>query len=152
MNDNFVILPDTTCDLSADIRKEFSIDYVSAHYTAPDGKERDCLLDWKKEGLEKEIFYKDLRSRPNDYSTAPPSPAEFAAAIGKNYREGKGVLILTISSALSGTYDFAKEGADEFIAGSSRRPRPRSRFASLQRGDGAYGGLRFYSARRRQNA
>lgn len=116
MNDNFVILPDTTCDLSADIRKEFSIDYVSAHYTAPDGKERDCLLDWKKEGLEKEIFYKDLRSRPNDYSTAPPSPAEFAAAIGKNYREDKGVLILTISSALSGTYDFAKEGADEFIA------------------------------------
>lgn len=116
MNDNFVILPDTTCDLSADIRKEFSVDYVSAHYTAPDGKERDCLLDWKKEGLEKETFYKDLRSRPNDYSTASPSPAEFAAAIEKNYREGKGVLILTISSALSGTYDFAKEGADEFIA------------------------------------
>lgn len=56
MNDNFVILPDTTCDLSADIRKEFSIDYVSAHYTAPDGKERDCLLDWKKEGLGERNF------------------------------------------------------------------------------------------------
>ena len=116
MKVNFVILPDSTCDLNAAIRKDFSIDFIGAHYTSPDGKERECMLDWQKEGLEKEKFYKDLRSRPNDYSTAPPSPAEFAAAIEKYYREGKGVLILTISSALSGTYNFAKKGADDFVA------------------------------------
>ena len=112
--ENFVIMPDATCDLNKELCKKYGIDVIRSHYTTPSGEEKDVYLDWEEQGVTKEEFYKSLRQHPNDYSTAPPSPAEYFAAIEKYYKQGKGVLIITISSAISGTYGFAEEAVKEF--------------------------------------
>ena len=101
----FVILPDVTCDLSAELRERFDIEYVKGHIVFPDKVEREGVLEWKY--CTREEFYKQLKSNPNGYSTAPANIDEFKEAFEKYVKEGYDVLSLTISSALSGTYNFA---------------------------------------------
>ena len=101
----FVILPDVTCDLSEELRQRFDIEYVKGHIVFPDKVEREGVLEWKY--CTREEFYKQLKSNPNGYSTAPANIDEFKEAFEKYVKEGYDVLSLTISSALSGTYNFA---------------------------------------------
>lgn len=101
----FVILPDVTCDLSEELRKKFDIEYVKGHIVFPDQVEREGVLEWKY--CTREEFYKDLKKNPNAYSTSPANIDEFKEAFVKYIKEGYDVLALTISSALSGTYNFA---------------------------------------------
>ena len=106
----FVILPDVTCDLSAELRERFDIEYVKGHIVFPDNVEREGVLEWKYSTREE--FYKDLKKNPNAYSTAPANIDEFKEAFVKYIKEGYDVLSLTISSALSGTYNFALKARD----------------------------------------
>ena len=101
----FVILPDVTCDLSQELREKFDIEYVKGHIVFPDKIEREGVLEWKY--CTREEFYKDLKKNPNEYSTAPANIDEFKEAFEHYVKEGYDVLSLTISSALSGTYNFA---------------------------------------------
>lgn len=101
----FVILPDVTCDLSQELREKFDIEYVKGHIVFPDKIEREGVLEWKY--CTREEFYKDLKKNPNEYSTSPANIDEFKEAFEHYVKEGYDVLSLTISSALSGTYNFA---------------------------------------------
>ena len=101
----FVILPDVTCDLSEELRKRFDIEYIKGHIVFPDKVEREGVLEWKY--CTREEFYKDLKKNPNEYSTAPANIDEFKEAFEFYVKQGFDVLSLTISSALSGTYNFA---------------------------------------------
>lgn len=101
----FVILPDVTCDLSEELRKKFDIEYVKGHIVFPDKVEREGVLEWKY--CTREEFYKDLKKNPNEYSTSPANIDEFKEAFESYVKEGYDVLSLSISSALSGTYNFA---------------------------------------------
>ena len=101
----FVILPDVTCDFSEALRKRFDIEYIKGHIVFPDKVEREGVLEWKY--CTREEFYKDLKKNPNEYSTAPANIDEFKEAFEFYVKQGFDVLSLTISSALSGTYNFA---------------------------------------------
>lgn len=101
----FVILPDVTCDLSEELRKRFDIEYIKGHIVFPDKVEREGVLEWKY--CTREEFYKDLKKNPNEYSTAPANIDEFKEAFEFYVKQGFDVLSITISSALSGTYNFA---------------------------------------------
>lgn len=109
MNKSFVILPDVTCDLSEEIRKEFDIDFIHGHYKTPDGKDHDANLTW--EDTSSEEFYKQLKLAPNDFATSPPNIGECEQAFEKAIQSGRDVLALSISSGLSGTYGFMTEAA-----------------------------------------
>lgn len=78
MNKTFVILPDVTCDLSEEIRKEFDIEFIKGHYKTPDGQDRVADLTWGDTTSEE--FYKQLKLAPNDFSTSPPNIQECADA------------------------------------------------------------------------
>lgn len=112
--EKFVILGDVTCDLGKELREEYGVEFVNGHYTTPDGAEHESFLEWTD--MTPSEFYKALRAKPNDYTTSPPNVTEWAAVIGKYAEQGIGVLAITISSALSGTYDFLVQAVNEVKA------------------------------------
>ncbi len=109
--EKFVILADITCDLGKELRAEYDIEYINGHFTTPDGKEHESYLEWTDATPSE--FYKALRAKPNDYTTAPPNVNEWATVLEDYAKQGVGVLALTISSALSGTYAFLTKAVEE---------------------------------------
>ncbi len=106
----FKILVDVNSDLSPDLRERFDIEYLKAHITIPGGIEKDGILDWD---FSNEVdFYNSLKKHGKEYTTAPASPEEYKNAYLKYLKAGFDVLSISISSKLSGTYDFAKMGRD----------------------------------------
>ena len=107
----FVILPDVTCDLNAELRNKYNIDVVLGHVSYPNGKEETSMLDWKDCSYLKthtgEEFYAELSKNPSGFTSAPPNIQEFYNAFEKYVKEGYGVLSMTISSGMSGTYNFS---------------------------------------------
>lgn len=102
---DFVILADLTCDLSREIRKDFNVtDYVPGHITI-DGQEMMTRLDWDL--ISREEFYQKLGDKKVKITTAPPNLEEYCEIFTKYIQEGYGVLSMSISSKVSGTYDFS---------------------------------------------
>ena len=104
---NFVVITDSSSDLTKEIRERFDIEYVPGHITLPDGKVVPQLLEWTDDYPRKD-FYARIR-KGEVYSTSPASPAEYAEVFKKYVMEGKEIISLSISTALSGTYNFTTE-------------------------------------------
>ena len=114
----YVILPDVTCDLSAEIRAAVGLsDYIPGffHVESPKlDKEFPSVLDWSH--ISREDFYAYVGDRKAKVTTAPPSPEDFEKAFEKYVKEGYAVLSMSISSKISSTLDFAKKGAEAVLA------------------------------------
>ena len=104
MSKDFAIVADITCDLSEELQKKFGLEVIMGHYTTPDGVEHDSFLSW--ENKDKNAFYNNLKKDPNGFKTSPPNINECFNAFEKHIKEGRGVIALAISSAISGTYQF----------------------------------------------
>lgn len=107
--EKFIILADITCDLSEEMRTFCGMrDYVPGHLHIADGDvEKDIMttLDWSNISCEE--FYKTLGNKKAKVSTAPPNIEEYAAIFEKYVADGYKVLSMSISSKISGTYDFS---------------------------------------------
>lgn len=101
---DFVILADATCDLNEDFQREYDIKIVNTHIVFPNGVDMPSFLSWDK--ISREQFYKDLKSNPTAYTTSPANVEEFSAAFEKYASQGKDILAITISSGISGSYNF----------------------------------------------
>ena len=110
MDKKFVILPDITCDLNKEIRREFDIEVVGGHIKYPNGKEEPSMLDWAECSYlsepTAEAFYSELKKNPDGFTTAPANVYEYCSAFEKYVKEGYGILSMSISSGMSGTYNF----------------------------------------------
>ena len=114
MSDKFIVMADATCDLTEDIRKEYDIEVAPAHYTVPGMTEQTADLTWNAIGREE--FYKGLGKNPKGYQTSPPNAHEFQQLFEKWTEKGYGILVLTISSAMSGTFAFAEAAKKAVLA------------------------------------
>lgn len=119
MDKKFVILPDVTCDLNQDIRKAFDIEIVAGHITYPNGKEETSMLDWADCSYisepTAEAFYNELKKNPDGFTTSPANVYECYNAFEKYVQEGYGVLFMSISSGLSGTFSFASQAKEMIL-------------------------------------
>lgn len=106
----FVVITDSSSDLTKEIRERFDIEYLPGHLTLPDGRTVPQLLEWT-EDYQRKDFYARIR-KGEIYTTAPASPAETAEVFKKYIKEGKDIVSLSISTALSGTYNFTVEARD----------------------------------------
>ena len=61
MSKEYVIMADSTCDLSKDLREEYGITVLAGHVNAPDGREYDVMPDWD-ENFTQESFYSALKN------------------------------------------------------------------------------------------
>lgn len=100
---DFVIFGDSTCDLDLTIRQEWGIDYIPMSYTV-DEAEYIASLDWESHSVKE--FYDLMRGGKRVFtSQIIPNVCreKFLAAI----EEGKDVLYIACSSALSSSYQSA---------------------------------------------
>ena len=111
----FIILPDVTCDLSKETREKFNLtDYIPSHIILPDGSERKGTLEW--DWTTSKDFYKAIKKRNNGYSTSPASIDEIKEKFKYYLNQGYDILFMSISSKLSGTYNFALKAREELLS------------------------------------
>ncbi len=102
MND-FVIIVDTSCDLDEKLRKRFKIDdYLVGMINFPDGHSERARLDYTEE--EQKFFYNSMKDRKTMYKTSTPSVGETQDTFEKYLKEGKDILVISLSSGLSSVY------------------------------------------------
>ena len=100
---DFVIIPDTSCDLTRPLRERFDIqDYLGGLIYFPDGHCEVSDLDWDR--YDPKTFYESMSDKKTIYKTASPPTGETLKIFEKNLKAGKDILCITLSSALSGTY------------------------------------------------
>ncbi len=100
---DFVIIPDTSCDLIKPLRERFGIDdYISGLVYFPDGHCEKSDLDWER--YDPKWFYESMSDKKTSYKTALAPAGDIVEIFEKHLKAGKDILSITLSSALSGTY------------------------------------------------
>ena len=100
----FVIIPDTSCDLTKDLRERYNIpDYLHGILYHPDGREELSSLDW--EGMSAKEYYDSMKGRKALYKTATPLVGEVYEVFEKYLKQGKDVLCISLSAGLSSIYE-----------------------------------------------
>lgn len=100
---DFVIIPDTSSDLTEELRVRFDIpDYIKGLVYFPDGHSEFADLDWKK--YNPKDFYESMKDKKTIYKTACAPTGDIIEVYEKYLSQGKDILAITLSSALSGTY------------------------------------------------
>lgn len=103
MND-FVIIPDASCDLSAELRKRFGIeDYLKGVIYYPDGNSELIDLDWSK--MTPDEYYSSMKGRNVLYKTASVPVGQITEMFEKYLSQRKDILSISLSSGLSSTYN-----------------------------------------------
>ncbi len=107
MNHSFAIMVDTTAEVSSALQKRFGIDEVlRAHIGLPNGEDVLSDNDWLL-FPDPDEFYRQLSDKKLEFSTSPCNAEELKIAVRKYFDKGMDVMFLCLSSALSGTRDFA---------------------------------------------
>ncbi|MFT9077364.1 DegV family protein [Ethanoligenens sp.] len=106
---DFVLLTDSTCDLSPQMAEELAVSVIPLIYSI-DGKEYYHYVDNRE--LNIHMYYDQLRAGAYP-QTAQISPLEFREAFEPHLRAGKDVLYIAFSSGISGTYNTAAMVAKE---------------------------------------
>lgn len=100
---DFVIIPDTSCDLIRPLRERFDIaDYISGLVYFPDGHCEAADIDWERH--DPKTFYESMGDKKTVYTTACAPAGDILDVFERNLKAGKDILCITLSSALSGTY------------------------------------------------
>lgn len=109
---NFAIVSDSACDLTAEFRERFKIDdYVPGILVYPDGHSEPADLDWKT--ITPKEFFAIMKEKKAFFSTSINGIEVYKEAYEKYLKEGKDVLVINLSSGLSGTYDASCMAANE---------------------------------------
>lgn len=108
----FVIIPDTSCDLNKELRERFGItDYLHGILYHPDGRAERSTLDW--ETMTSKEYYDSMKGRKALYTTATPPLGEAMEIFEKHLKEGKDVLSISLSAGLSASYANTVKVAEE---------------------------------------
>lgn len=111
----FALVTDSGCALTADLRSRFGIDgFVRGNVTFPDGHTEKADLDWEKRTPKE--FFSSLTGKKFILKTSCPNIDEIAALFLPFVEEGREVLMVTVSHALSGTYNFAVKAAEKVMS------------------------------------
>ena len=106
----FVILPDTTCDLSEELRNYFGIeDYMYGYVHINDGQIK-TRLDWNE--ISREEFYGTLSNKKNTVSSAVASPEEFYEFFARYAKQGYDIISMSLSSKISAYFNEASKAAE----------------------------------------
>lgn len=100
---NYVILADSCMDLSKEQRAEFGIEKpVTGSIVYPDGSDHAADIDW--ETISFEDFYHRLDKKEN-FKTGLPNQYVISERVEEYFKQGKDVLVVTLSGGMSGTYN-----------------------------------------------
>ena len=102
---SYEIVLESTCDLNAEHRAKFGIypEVIRGFVYVP-GKE-EFFADPEFKNYSKEEFFKIVKSKAGKVHTAFAPYQEFVRVVEPILKEGKDVIIFTISTGISGTYN-----------------------------------------------
>jgi DegV family protein with EDD domain len=100
------IVADTLCDITADLAEQLGITLVPLYVRFGEEIYRDRV------DITTEEFYRRLVTEPTLPSTTQPTPNDFAEVYRKLSGETDEILVITVSSKLSGTYQSAIQGRE----------------------------------------
>ena len=104
MENNYAIFADIGCDLSPEIRERFGVDgHLKGYMSTPDTEETESRLDLSDAELD--AFYASLKANKNKYKTAAPGVDEIVSYFETFLTQGRDILAICISNALSATYN-----------------------------------------------
>ncbi|MGN1103398.1 MAG: DegV family protein [Candidatus Coproplasma sp.] len=106
---NYIILTDSCSDLGKDVREMYGIDYVQMNIVY-DGKELPASLDWDL--YTPQELYNIMRGGTRVTTNQVPVQT-FNTVFTKYLEEGKDIIYIGCSSALSGSVNTGKVVADE---------------------------------------
>ena len=109
MNNSFVIITDSCCDLNKEIRKKYNIQYIPMHFSY-DEKEFEADLDWKE--ISQKEFYNLMREGKR-ITTAQITAIEYKKAFQSYIKQGYDILSISCSSALSNSVNASYMVRDE---------------------------------------
>lgn len=111
---DFVIIPDTGCELTADLRRRFGVDdIVRGLLIYPDGHSELTDPDWNN--ISPEEFFGTMSEKKQLFTTSLPTPDEIDTVYRRHLVQGKDILAISLSSALSGTYGACRAAAEELM-------------------------------------
>jgi len=142
---SFVIMADATCDIPQEFKDKYDIKVIKTHITVPGGKQLDWESDWLQ--YDRDEFYRDFKKNPNGFTTAPPSVGEFEAAFEEYAKQRMDILFITMSSAMSGTFDFADQAAKEIA---KKYPDIKIHCVDSRRYSSSYGLMAVHAAMKRE--
>jgi hypothetical protein len=91
----FAIIPDSSCDLSKDMREKLGIEYYAKGVVAfPDGHSEYADLDWST--LTPEEYFNAMRSKNALCTTSAAAPDEIASEFEKAAQRGMDILSISI--------------------------------------------------------
>ena len=100
---DFVIIPDSSSDMTSSLRERFGVPgVVRGVVYYPDGSQHLVDVDW--ETMAPEEYYESMKGRKILYKTATPPVGEMMSVYEPFLKEGKDILTISLSSALSGSY------------------------------------------------
>ena len=106
---DYVILTDSSTDLTKELRKRFGIDdYLPGNITFPDGHTEDSTLDW--ENISPQDFYTSM-SKDSMYTTGIKNIEVQEAFFEKYLKQGLDILSISLSHSLSNTFDSCRKAA-----------------------------------------
>lgn len=106
MSAPIALITDSTCDIPLPLREQYPFAVVPLTIIW-DGQ---AYLDGVE--MTPEAFYRRLEQDPAHPTTSQPSPQAFLAAVQAAQQAGAGeAVIITMSSAMSGTYESARQAA-----------------------------------------
>jgi len=94
------IIADSVAAVPPEVAKEYDISLVPFHIVM-DG------TDYLDTTIDKEQLYARIRSKENLPTTSPPSPAEFLEFFKRASQQAKAILVVTITSGYSQSYNSA---------------------------------------------
>ena len=110
---SFAIISDNACALTKPYRERFGVDaVVYGTITYPDGHSEYSDLDYER--ISPEDYFGSI-SKKAIFKTACANLDQMIEVMEPFAKEGKDIVFVTISSALSGTYNFAVKAAQNIM-------------------------------------
>ena len=108
----YVIVSDSCCDLSKELRETYEIDYLPMHFSYED-RDYAADLEWKE--LSFKDFYAEMRAGKR-MITSQVNAAQYREAFEKYIADGYDILSISCSSALSNSVKASYTVRDELLA------------------------------------
>lgn len=110
---DFVIMADSSCDIEEELCGRKDIILIPCHIHTADGGDYLAHPSW--EGTSAQEFYSGIKRSPDSCKTAPPNIYEFERKFEAAISQGKDILLMTLSSGMSGAYNFSLVARDNVL-------------------------------------
>lgn len=114
MKENFAILTDAGGDFTREIIEKYGIEETPISTVVwPDGSNRETDIYWEK--MTPNEYFTLMANKKNNFSSSIPSPQTINDRLTALAKAGRNVIVITISSTMSGGYSAFTVGAREVM-------------------------------------